>query len=127
MTSVLNVDTIADKAGTGPVALTKQSAAKQWVNVDASPSTPVLENSFNVSSLSDVDTGLFDFNTTNSFSDVKYSGAGSHDVYTARAGAIESSDDRGNSTSRVRVRVNNSSGVTTDSREIMFTTHGDLA
>ena len=28
MTSVLNVDTIADKAGTGPVGLTKQSAAK---------------------------------------------------------------------------------------------------
>ena len=31
MTSVLNVDTIADKAGTGPVGLTKQSAAKAWV------------------------------------------------------------------------------------------------
>ncbi len=28
MTSVLNVDTIADKAGTGPVGLTKQEAAK---------------------------------------------------------------------------------------------------
>ena len=28
MTSVLNVDTIADKAGTGPVGLTKQQAAK---------------------------------------------------------------------------------------------------
>ena len=31
MTSVLNVDTIADKAGTGPVGLTKQQAAKVWV------------------------------------------------------------------------------------------------
>ena len=31
MTSVLNVDTIADKAGTGPVALTKQqSRLKAW-------------------------------------------------------------------------------------------------
>ena len=29
MTSVLNVDTIADKAGTGPVALTKQAASKR--------------------------------------------------------------------------------------------------
>jgi len=28
MTSVLNVDTIADKAGTGPVGLTKQSPGK---------------------------------------------------------------------------------------------------
>ena len=30
MTSVLNVDTIADKAGTGPVSLTKQNAAKKF-------------------------------------------------------------------------------------------------
>ena len=29
MTSVLNVDTIADKAGTGPVALTKQHAEQK--------------------------------------------------------------------------------------------------
>ena len=33
MTGVLNVDTIADNAGTGPVSLTKQSAAKvRFVN-----------------------------------------------------------------------------------------------
>ena len=32
MTSVLNVDTIADKAGTGPVGLTKQVAAKSFVH-----------------------------------------------------------------------------------------------
>ena len=36
MTSVLNVDTIADKAGTGPVGLTKQEALKQWINMDGS-------------------------------------------------------------------------------------------
>ena len=30
MTSVLNVNTIADKAGTGPVALTKQNGAKAF-------------------------------------------------------------------------------------------------
>ena len=35
MTSVLNVDTIADKAGTGPVALTKQMAAKAWSNLNS--------------------------------------------------------------------------------------------
>ena len=33
MTSVLNVDSIAAKDGTSPVALTKQSAAKMWVDV----------------------------------------------------------------------------------------------
>ena len=34
MTSVLNVDTIADKAGTGPVGLTKQEAAKMYANFE---------------------------------------------------------------------------------------------
>ena len=32
MTSVLNVDTIADKAGTGPVGLTKQDAATSIIH-----------------------------------------------------------------------------------------------
>lgn len=104
-----------------------QGSAKQWVNIDASTSTPSVENSYNVASLTDQATGLFDYNTTNNFSSAKFSGGGAHDVYTARAGAIESSDDRGNSTSRVRTRVNNSSGSSFDSREIMFTTHGDMA
>ena len=39
MTSVLNVDTIADKAGTGPVALTKQSAAKVFVKLSGASQT----------------------------------------------------------------------------------------
>ena len=105
----------------------QQGLAKQWVNIDASTSTLSLENSFNVASLTDQGTGLFDYNTTNNFSNAKFAGSGCHEVYSARAGAIESSDDRGNSTSIVRTRVNNSSGTAFDSREIMFSTHGDLA
>ena len=105
----------------------QQGLAKQWVNIDASTSTPSLENSFNVASLTDQGTGLFDYNTTNNFSNAKFAGSGCHEVYSARAGAIESSDDRGNSTSIVRTRVNNSGGTAFDSREIMFSTHGDLA
>ena len=34
MTSQLNVDTIANKAGSGTVAFTKQIAAKSYVNVN---------------------------------------------------------------------------------------------
>ena len=47
MTSVLNVDTIADKAGTGPVALTKQVAAKATIAASSSAS---IYDSFNISS-----------------------------------------------------------------------------
>lgn len=71
MTSVLNVDTIADKAGTGPVALTKQSAAKVWVNLNGSSFG--LRDSFGVSSADDDGTGDYGINFTNSFSDANYS------------------------------------------------------
>ena len=55
MTSVLNVDTIVDKAGTGPVALTKQSAAKAWLNADHTSNS--ISSSFNYSSFTDINTG----------------------------------------------------------------------
>ena len=65
MPSVLNVDTVADKAGTGPVALTKQSAAKAYFNVDQT-SGAVLDGSFNMSSVTDNSTGDFTITLTNS-------------------------------------------------------------
>ena len=71
MTSVLNVDTIADKAGTGPVELTKQTAAKAWVNFDGT-GTPATTYSFGVSSLDDNGTGNYDVNYTTAFSDNRY-------------------------------------------------------
>ena len=66
MTSVLNVDTIADKAGTGPVGLTKQEATKHYVNYDAANQTT--DSSFNQSSLTDQTTGEFLSSFVNSFS-----------------------------------------------------------
>ena len=71
MTSVLNVDTIADKAGTGPVALTKQHAAKAWANLNGT-STIALRDSFNVSSATDNGTGNYTINLTNATSDANY-------------------------------------------------------
>jgi|DEB0MinimDraft_6_1074348.scaffolds.fasta_scaffold45007_4 hypothetical protein len=55
MTSVLNVDTIADKAGTGPVGLLKASAQKAYIsyNFDAIG----IDNSLNMSSITDNGTG----------------------------------------------------------------------
>jgi len=66
MTSVLNVDTIADKAGTGPVALTKQEAIKFLVNYDAVNQTT--DSSLNQSTLTDNGTGDFTSAFTSSFS-----------------------------------------------------------
>jgi|TARA_R100001463_G_scaffold887_3_gene3958 hypothetical protein len=65
MTSVLNVDTIANKAGSGPVALTKQVAAKMHFGINGSDAS--IRQSFNVSSTTDDGTGDYDITVTNAF------------------------------------------------------------
>ena len=71
MTSVLNVDTIADKAGTGPVGLTKQSAAKAWGFLEWSGGLSA-EGSLNITSVSDDGNGDFAVNFASSFADAHY-------------------------------------------------------
>ena len=67
MTSVLNVDTISDKAGSGPVGLTKQSAAKGWVNFDGSAGTISARGSLNVSGFTDHASGEYTITLSNAF------------------------------------------------------------
>ena len=55
MTSVLNVDEIAAKDGTSPVALTKQIAPKSQLCYDHANTN--IDGSFNVTSVVDVGTG----------------------------------------------------------------------
>tara|TARA_Y100000004_G_scaffold194202_1_gene258280 strand:- start:1564 stop:1953 length:390 start_codon:yes stop_codon:yes gene_type:complete len=66
MTSVLNVDTIADKAGTGTVALTKQTTIKAFCQAPANNES--ITSSFNISTLNDVGPGNNQPNLTNSMS-----------------------------------------------------------
>ncbi len=72
MTSVLNVDTIADKAGTGPVGLTKQAAAKAWSKLNGT-GTISLYGSFGISSVADNGTGDYTHTMTSAMSDANYS------------------------------------------------------
>ena len=102
MTSILNVDTIADKAGTGPVGLTKQQAAKHFVNYDAPNTTS--DSSFNQSSLTDYATGEFKSNFTNSFS------SATDKVHITCT--MNSADD-GSNVSAARTRGGTNSGVGT--------------
>ena len=102
MTSVLNVDTIADKAGTGPVGLTKQQAAKHFVNYDAPNTTS--DSSFNQSSLTDYATGEFKSNFTNSFSSA---------VDKVHITSTMNSADDGSNVSAARTRGGTNSGVGT--------------
>ena len=72
MTSQLNVDTIANKAGSGTVTLTKQIAAKSYVNVNGDANPPTIRDTLNVASLTDVSAGQIFYNLTNSMSSGDY-------------------------------------------------------
>ena len=62
--SEIRATTISDAAGTGPITLTGQSAAKAWIDHS---SAAVVNDSLNVSSLTDNSTGNHTVNLTNSF------------------------------------------------------------
>jgi len=64
--SEIRATTISDETGNGPIALTKQHAAKAWLNFNH-PSDAVRE-SFNVSSAVDVTNGHFTKSYTNHMS-----------------------------------------------------------
>jgi len=73
--STLKADTIQSTGG-GAATLTKQSAAKHFVNFDASSGTPTSQKSFNVSSLTDTAAGQFGINFTNNYDDANFSLSG---------------------------------------------------
>ena len=85
MTSVLNVDTIADKAGSGPVGLTKQSAAKVWLYAPATVAS--ISASFNISSVDDDGTGMAGMNLTSNMGSVNYITQATHQTTNLANGA----------------------------------------
>ena len=88
--SEIRATTISDAAGTGPITLTGQSAAKAWGAADMS-TTALRTNNFNVSSLTDGGTGLARFNLSNAMSDADYVVVGSTSAYDYSGVPITSS------------------------------------
>ena len=121
MTSVLNVDTIADKAGTGPVALTKQETAKVYAERTAD-ATPATNSSFNVSSLTDTGTGDTGYNLTSALDDANGPVAGTNSSTSGDFGIL----GKYTSASQMRSLTRNSSAADTD-RAVSVIGFGDLA
>ena len=124
MTSVLNVDTIADKAGTGPVALTKQHAAKAWSNTEQASSYST-RDSFNLSSISDGGTGKTGLTFTNAFSNANH-------ATTALASnlnniAAHDTDTAVPTTTTIKLASCNATDSLEDAEFLFSSTHGDLA
>jgi hypothetical protein len=70
--STLKADTIVASDGSSPVTLTKQSAAKGWINFNGT-GTIAARDSFNNSSLTDSGTGRYKTTHTNSYANASYS------------------------------------------------------
>ena len=129
--SEIRATTISDEAGTGPITLTGQSAAKAHCTFNGTSTIAVSGTSFNISSLTDNGTGLYRTNFTNSMED------GEHvDAFACR----ENSSSNGGDINRFvnYNRVNQSASYTdltsqtnyvtpVDVARICVVTHGGLA
>ena len=140
MTSVLNVDTIADKAGTGPVALTKQSAATARHTYDQVDSTTI--DSLNISTATDVSAGLLLHTFSNAYSSAiqrqvivnawNTSNDGTNPVASDQRGLDASHNNANNTTTTVRTQtsygsLSNSNGSGADTNGHYAVIFGELA
>ena len=116
--SELRADTITASDGTSPVTLTKQSAAKAWVNFNGT-GTIAARDSLNLSSLTDNGTGNYTLNYTNSMSNDNYAKADGGGHWTE-----QSTTD---STATASMLTYSSAASLADYTNVTFMTVGDLA
>ena len=125
MTSVLNVDTIADKAGTGPVGLTKQTAAKHFCVFDGT-GTIAVDESFNNSSLADNGVGQYAVTFTNNFTNLHFALTGAV-VGNNEAFTYITTDAAAKTASGTQFRSLQYDGSEQDVDTVDVVSHGDLA
>ena len=122
--SEIRTDTISAANGTDPVTLTKQSAAKAWVNFATSTSTSLYSPSLNVSSLTDNGTGNTTVTMVNAFDGANaYNTVGTDDFY----GMCNCGETSSRTASVFKVYNYNNSHALTDVNHVSVSIHGDLA
>ena len=124
--SEIRVTTVSDTAGTGAVTLTKQSAAKAYLNYKGD-STNSIRGSFNVSSVTENNAGDYTTNFSSNMNDANYS-------VTASQGGNALNDEirvpynaTTFNTSNFRVATLAVGVALQDSTYVCETVHGDLA
>ena len=122
--SEIRATTISNAAGTGPVTLTGQSAAKAWVSYNTSTSTTLYSPSLNISSLTDNGTGNTTVTMTNAFTGADgYNTCGTDDFY----GMCNCGENAWRSASAFRVYSYNNSFGLVDCNHTSVSMFGDLA
>ena len=115
--STLKADTIQSTSG-GAATLTKQSAAKAWLN---GSNSAALNDSFNVSSGTDNGTGNYTYAFSNSMDNANWSPAG---IVPQNSSFIEYVQTL--AAGSALLRIANDSGAGVDSKNSLQI-HGDLA
>ena len=116
--SDIRANTISDAAGTGPIALTGQSAAKAWVNFNGI-GTVAIRTSFSVSSLTDNAVGDYAVGFTNTFAN--------EPCAVMTGGSLATHYVSSGSTASYRINHLTTSAVATDTSIVTLSAHGDLA
>ena len=123
--STLKADTIQSTSG-GAATLTKQSAAKAWVNYNQA--TPATVDSFSVSSVTDSTTGQYKINVSTAFDSSGYSCSGmAKGEAGVSLGRISEDHDNSRTTSQMPVITSRISDGAYRDLVSSATIHGDLA
>ena len=127
--SEIRATTISDTAGTGPVTLTGQSAAKAWGSLDQDTAGHPVYDSFNVSSTTANGLGETTVAFTNTMSNADYavSGGVQSEFENAARFSVYGKAAGGNTTSNFRLDIRDDTGGNRDVQYVSFSIHGDLA
>ncbi len=118
----LKADTLTHStAGSLATNFVVEGSAKATAGVTLASGTPILNQSSNVSSLTDTDTGKVTYNFTNSFVDSGYSSIGCTNA-TEGVRTVTTASESSSS-----VRSVNSTTSSTNDNDVSAIVHGDLA
>ena len=127
--SEIRATTISNAAGTGPITMTGQSAAKAWSQFNAVGTATVIQ-SFNQSSLTDHDVGIYSVNFTSSLVAnycVNYSIFASYTDAASILVGYSGGGAAGLSSSGTGLKSQNTSGTRGDNTQNHVCVQGDLA
>ena len=129
MASILKVDTLTGVTTAGSISVTgegnstttnlQQGLTKVWVRFNVT-STVAVNDSLNVSGLTDHGTGDYQVNFTNNMGNVNYAN-------TSNSNNAHALNGNANSADNLRVGTYNSSTSLIDSSRVMSDANGDLA
>ena len=123
--STVKVDTLVASDGTSPVTLTKQSAAKAWVNFNGT-GTIAISESFNVTSLTDNSVGRYSANYVNNMNTATYATQVCSDANTSNDAFNRTAGGASTTTSNAYL-MHFEAGSSQDTSIMIGTIHGDLS